>query len=1108
MNSSLLRRVTRCILAALMAVGFQTRRTAAQSESVQLAFPPGIPPAITAAIEVSGMTQGSLVLPNHLFSSTIANALVAGRNNGTIDESNRYLLDVVVHATLPKDASSFTLALSPMQIQTLLDANIRSFAIQNSMYSIRMDLAAIQSIRKQSVGSVLLKMEKILVETKDGNSTNSSDDTLPSSPTYQFGVLYNNNGTIQHITNLGAGRAVVSIPHHGSGDSFIEETNGSRLHNSLYDSETQSLIFSTNAFSSFAIGQTSDTILGLDNHWAKDALQYMAGRNIIDPSADGTVQANQIITKEMLATMLEKLSGIDPGKFHTLKFTDVGTNANSAYINWAVASHIIPVNGSTSFSPNQPVSREEMAGILFNYLKAVGYKFPVNMNSAGFGDVSTINSNHIDAIRQLQMAGILMPKEGDSFQPKATASLAELSAMLHRYIKVSIDPLRSQGWVTNDSGQYRYINNGSALSGPQIIHGTKYFFEPNGDLKTGWVKDGNVTRYYEGNDMVTGKVTLTNDNQKFMYYFNSDGSLATNRWVTIEGIPYFFQENGSMATNIRIGDYIFDANGNTTLAPRPRYDYNEDSYTDPYGKGKEVILDDVVDPDKDSDAEARIGDVEENVDSYDPIGSFKNIKEDLVQALPPYEPINYLLYGYNVLDYGLINSDFIDKKYPIFDTDKVTGSHYIVAPNTKSDLDTLHSKSAKELNRSLKIGVEASYSGVFFSGSIDTEYNLSTSMSEQTELLKHVQYHRFAEYAYIVPPSTLKTLLSTDFTNRLADIANAPTEVEGIALGKQLLNDYGTHAITQYYLGGRAELTFRYTNTEYKSSQELILKAQATYRTFSGSVSAQDKTDSAYMHSTSSIKFTSFGGKNVTGSDQKAISEEYASWVESIQQWPVISGIANFKQSMLPIWDLIDNTTAKSHVYKAFLEDLETAKFELSKFDAVPLYVADIGVYAHKNSSDALAMIPNNYTKVLINPNTTSTTVFDANKGARGDYIYIAYRLSPNKSEALVDIQTIAGDSSSIKCASGYNKISIDLNKGAGGKYIYLCTRKASEGELSNPNTEFIKEIRGLYTGSQSIPSNWKWPSRYVNLNASATQKDAPVLYLAIRKLPEPPKQE
>jgi glucan-binding YG repeat protein len=264
----------------------------------------------------------------------------------------------------------------------------------------------------------------------------------------------------------------------------------------------------------------------------------------------------------MLVTALGRLAGVDVKADTTNSFTDV--TADSAflpYIEWAYKNGVVQGIGNSRFAPDRAITREEIAVIFANYAKAIGYKLPVTREATTYADAFSIGSYYQTAVTAMQQAGIMMGGNGNKFNPKASATRAEVSSMLHRYIKLTIDPNTAQGWALNDAGQYLYYKNGKVLTGMQIIDGVKYFFNTDGTLKTSWVKDGNNWRYYSGNTMLVGFWDIgTNGNNK-TYYFTKDGIMVAGKWLEIGDKWYYFNADGSLAKGTKINGYEVDENG-------------------------------------------------------------------------------------------------------------------------------------------------------------------------------------------------------------------------------------------------------------------------------------------------------------------------------------------------------------------------------------------------------------------------------------------------------------------------------------------------------------------------------------------------------------------
>lgn len=132
----------------------------------------------------------------------------------------------------------------------------------------------------------------------------------------------------------------------------------------------------------------------------------------------------------------------------------------------------------------------------------------------------------------------MMGGNGSRFNPKSVATRAEVSAMLYRYIKLTLDPATAQGWAINDAGQYLYYEDGRSLTGWQTVNGIKYLFNTDGTLKTGWVQDGGNWRYYSGNTMLVGFGDIDVNGSNKRYYFTKDGIMAARKWLHVDGQWY------------------------------------------------------------------------------------------------------------------------------------------------------------------------------------------------------------------------------------------------------------------------------------------------------------------------------------------------------------------------------------------------------------------------------------------------------------------------------------------------------------------------------------------------------------------------------------------
>lgn len=106
-------------------------------------------------------------------------------------------------------------------------------------------------------------------------------------------------------------------------------------------------------------------------------------------------------------------------------------------------------------------------------------------------------------------------------------------------------------WKEDEKGWRYEKNDGSFATGTQTINGKKYQFDDSGYMQTGWQKDDNGKWNYF--DKTSGAALtnqwVTDDEYGRKYYVKSDGTMADNEIVTIDGKQYFFQKDGPLAIN-------------------------------------------------------------------------------------------------------------------------------------------------------------------------------------------------------------------------------------------------------------------------------------------------------------------------------------------------------------------------------------------------------------------------------------------------------------------------------------------------------------------------------------------------------------------------------
>ena len=443
-------------------------------------------------------TQGEIKVPSsvdgngnakvNLTSQTVTraynNALAQAKKNGT--EQNGITLVLRVD-TGSKPVSNVSVNLPKTVQDTIIAKRIVStiVVVDNPHIRIGMDLATVKTINTQAKSDVNVTATR----TNSSKLFGESKNTIGSRPVFDLKINY---GSGKQVQNFGTGRVSVAIPYTlganekpGNVQAVYVDTTG-RVHwitNSVYDSAEKVLRFTTDHFSTYGVGykQPATAFTDIATHWAKEDIEFAVSRGLISGTTAATFSPNAAMTRGMFAAALGRLANIDVSSYKNSSFTDVKNDAYyMGYIEWTTQKGILSGMSGGEFAPDQAITREQIAVIMQNYAKVIGFTLPKVYVKNTFADSAKISANAKDAVKQMQMAGVISSKNNNLFDPQAAATRAEISAMLHRFVKLTISSDSMQGWTRNDSGKWMCYVKGKPVTGKKVIGGTTYTFNQYG----------------------------------------------------------------------------------------------------------------------------------------------------------------------------------------------------------------------------------------------------------------------------------------------------------------------------------------------------------------------------------------------------------------------------------------------------------------------------------------------------------------------------------------------------------------------------------------------------------------------------------------------------
>ena len=181
-----------------------------------------------------------------------------------------------------------------------------------------------------------------------------------------------------------------------------------------------------------------------NNVWYSEAIAYVYNKGMMNGTDAGRFEPDATTTRAMLVTMLHRLEN-EP-KAGAVNFSDVASGQwFSEAIAWAAANgvvngyengdaQLVPNGARGTFGPNDSITREQLAAVLYRLAQLKGYDVSVKGSLSGFSDAANVSGWAREAMQWAVGAGIINGDNG-ALKPAGNATRAEVAMMLMRYVE-------------------------------------------------------------------------------------------------------------------------------------------------------------------------------------------------------------------------------------------------------------------------------------------------------------------------------------------------------------------------------------------------------------------------------------------------------------------------------------------------------------------------------------------------------------------------------------------------------------------------------------------------------------------------------------------------
>ena len=170
------------------------------------------------------------------------------------------------------------------------------------------------------------------------------------------------------------------------------------------------------------------------NAWYHDYVREVYWYKLMGGTSRTTFEPEMSTSRAMVVKVLANLTGVYEFKWR-YGFTDVpeGTWYTDA-VNWGRYYGIVNGTSATEFSPDAPVTREQLAAFLYRYAQLCKLPCLTNGSLSAYRDAGSVSAYAVDAMKWAVTSGIINGTSADTLSPQEHATRAQFAAMLCRFL--------------------------------------------------------------------------------------------------------------------------------------------------------------------------------------------------------------------------------------------------------------------------------------------------------------------------------------------------------------------------------------------------------------------------------------------------------------------------------------------------------------------------------------------------------------------------------------------------------------------------------------------------------------------------------------------------
>ncbi len=352
---------------------------------------------------------------------------------------------IVITPEITGEARKVSVELPKSSLSSVASETDAGLTVETPVGSITIPNSALASIASQAAGGTVT----VSLEAVDNSAlTPEQREAVGDNPVYDISVISGGSS----ISGFGGGSLTISLPYalqEGEDPSgvtvwYLNDTGELEQVACAYDPVTGLAAFTTDHLSCYVVGYAEYVAAPVWTNpfsdlkpadWFYDSVAFAVRNGLFSGASATTFSPHEPMTRAMLVTVLYRLEG-EPSVTGANGFTDVGSGEwyTDAVI-WAHAEGIVAGCGGGLFGPDDNITREQMAGILYNYAKHKGYDVTAATDLAAYTDAAEISGWAQSAVKWANAGGLIAGTTPATLDPAGTATRAQVASILMRFVE-------------------------------------------------------------------------------------------------------------------------------------------------------------------------------------------------------------------------------------------------------------------------------------------------------------------------------------------------------------------------------------------------------------------------------------------------------------------------------------------------------------------------------------------------------------------------------------------------------------------------------------------------------------------------------------------------